>query len=233
MSATRIIIILSTTLLLFTGCGSNSSSSNSSTGGSSAGAGQSGNIGGTPIHQPIIFNAGIDSSSFFNAGNIVNYNNSDNTLEFTVPFPLAALLPDSSGTLPNHPDIAFRTDASDKTLTISVPVSKYIDLVKNPTTLPDGRPLPGITGGEPPSFGFPVSFSGKKAYAYVAFDSFSIFIESGSNLPINFEVPIKSRQDESTIGSVYWLPPLNSFSGGVFVSLRLPKALSVFLANAQ
>ncbi len=238
MKATKLILILSTTLLFFTGCGGSSSSSGSGkiTEDSKQEHAQSGDDSAQtpPANENITFSAAInDPSGIFGSGQVINYNNSTGSLEVTVPFPLAALIPNASGTLPNNPDISFVTDSLEKTITLSVPVRNYVELVENPTTLPNGRPLPGVNGGEPPSFGFPLGFLDLDAYGYAAFDSFSVFIESSFKLPINFEVPIKSEQDGSHIGKVHWLAPLNGQSGGVFISLRLPKELSVILANAQ
>ncbi|MGH1468439.1 MAG: hypothetical protein ACRBBP_06130 [Bdellovibrionales bacterium] len=236
MKATKLILILSTTLLFLTGCGSNDSSSSGSIADNGNTEHSQGNGSETtpPVNENITFSAAInDPSGIFGDGQVINYNNATKSLEITVPFPLAALLPNASGTLPKHPNIAFETDSLEKTLTLSVPIRNYVELVESPTTLPNGRPLPGVNGGEPPSFGFPLGFLGLGAYGYAAFDSLSIFIESSFKLPINFEVPIKSEQDGSHIGKVHWLAPLSGQSGGVFISFRLPKELSVILANSQ
>lgn len=239
MSAIKFITTLSAALLLFTGCGDGFSSDQSTANGSTneGTQEQAGTtpdiIDETPVNDEFTFSAGIkDSSGFFGSGRIINYNKDSKSLEVTIPFPLAALLPDSSGVLPKNPNISFTTSSSEKTITLSVPISQYVDLVENPTSLPNGRSLPGVNGGEAPSFGFPLGFLDLDAYGYAAFDSFSIFIESSFKLPINFAIPIKSEQDGSNLGKIRWLAPLSGQSGGVFISLRLPKELSVILANA-
>ncbi len=226
---------LATTLLalIFTGCGGSGSNQSSSIEGNQENS-QTGQMG--EESQFINFSASYnmnENSPFFGKGQLINYNNETKSIEVSAPFPLASLMPKTSGSLPNHPEITYETDPEANTITLIIPTENYIDLVENPNTLPDGRPLPDVNGGEPPSFGFPLNFLKSNAYGYAAFDSFSIFIESSLKLPINLELPIKSDQDGRQIGKLHWLKPENGHSGGVFLSVRLPKELSVILANAQ
>lgn len=227
-----ILTILAT--LLFTGCGGTNSAETASNTSENQNDSQTGQQTPGEIDQNISFSASFnDPSGILGAGRLIHYNNVTKSIELTAPFPLAAIMPETSGTLPNHPDISFSTDPVLNTITLSIPISSYIDLVESPTTLPNGRPLPDVNGGEPPSFGFPLNFLSANAYGYAAFDSFSIFVESGLRLPINLAIPIRSEQSNVQIGKIHWLAPTNGEKGGVFISVRLPKELSVILANAQ
>ncbi len=226
-------LILSTALLIFTGCTANvNSRSNSALNDKNSRSGKTPGL----INESISFSAGIsDSSGVLGNNQIISYNNTTKSLEIKIPFPLISIIPETSGTLPQNPNIAFVTNPVEKTITLIIPLLNYIELTENPTTLPDGRPLPGVNGGEPPSFGFPLTFLSSSAYGYAAFDSFSIFVETDllKNLPFDLNFPIKSEQNQSHIGSIYLLAPLNNYHGGVFLSFSLPHELSVLLANIQ
>ncbi len=224
-------LILNIVLLFFIGCTNDLNSLSNSTSRS-----EDFNSSETPnlINENISFSARFDDpSNLLDNGQIINYNNTTQSLEITIRFPLGASLPGISGTIRQNSNITFETDPIEGTITLTIPILDYIELVESPTTLPNGRPLPDINGGEPPSFSFPLKFLGLNAYGYAAFDSFSIFVEIGLKLPLNLTVPIRSEQNNSHIGNIHWLAPINEHSGGVFISLRLPQKLSVLLANVQ
>jgi hypothetical protein len=172
-----------------------------------------------------------DKTGILGSGDLIVYNRIDQTIEVSVPFPLAILLPEISGIIPEYPHISFETDRERNSIVLSIPIQHYVALVERPSSLPNGRPLPGVNGGEPPSFGFPLQVSGRDAYGYAAFDSFSIFVESGGSFPLQFGFPIKSNQTGAHLGQIYWVPKLGSHSAGVYLSVQLPKALSVILAG--
>lgn len=239
MTFSKFILALSLIGLLNVGCGSNnnfsSNDGSSVTDGRNDGSstdGENNNSGNNEGKTSFTFSSSVQSN-FFGNSQVFRYNSGNNSLEVAIPFPLAADLFEVSGTLPKYPNVNFRVDPVERAIVFSIPVENYLDIVRNPDSLPNGRPLPGINGGEPPSFGLPLGFLDLDAYAYAAVDSISLYIESSLDLPLTIRVPLTNDQTGEQIGSIHWLAPVNGHKGGVFLSLRLPKELSVIIANAQ
>jgi len=238
MTFSKLLLTLSLIGLLNVGCGGVGSSSPTSNptqredgvnNGSNTEDNNEGNREGKVVFN---FSASVESN-LFGSGQVFNYDSVNDRLEIGIPFPLAARLFEVSGTLPNYPSVTFRVDPIARAIVFSIPTKDYLDITRNPDSLPNNRPLPGVNGGEPPSFGLPLGFLGLDAYAYAAVDSISMYIEADLDLPLSIRVPLTSDQTGKQVGSVEWLPPINGHKGGVFLSLRLPKALSVIIANAQ
>jgi len=166
---------------------------------------------------------------------VFNYDAENESLEILIPLPKDLTTVGIEGNLPNHPNVRIDLDIERSALVISTPLKDYLDLVKNPSGLPNGRPLPGVNGGEPPSFGFPLPFNDLDAYGYAALDSVSVYIEFDWKLDfLKATVPIYSDQNQNLrVGQVYLLNAVNGYSAGVFLSLSLPDELSVLIANAQ
>jgi len=166
---------------------------------------------------------------------VFNYDAENELLEILIPLPEELSAIGVEGSLPNNPNIKINLDVERSALVISTPLKNYLELVKNPSGLPNGRPLPGVNGGEPPSFGFPLPFNNVDAYGYAALDSVSVYIEFDWKLDfLKATVPIYSDQNKSKrVGQVYLLNAVNGYSAGVFLSLSLPDELSVLIANAQ
>lgn len=239
---THKIIISTLCLFLMTACGAPSSQSLSQGSNSDAGQNQQSS---TPVNEePTQPKAptGPNGSFSASAGSLIThgsgfqifkFNKDTNSIELSIPFPKIGGL-HIAGQLPNHPDIKFFTEGS--SLTISIPIKTYIEITKDPQNLPNGRPIFGVAGGEPPSLGFPLPTRGLNAYAYFAFDYIGVFIES--NIKYNFPITklstnIKSDQDGSTIGHLAWYGPQNGQKAGTFVSIRLPRELSVYLSSLE
>lgn len=242
MTFSKFILAFSLIGLLNVGCGSNnnfSSNDASSTDGTNRGSSDNSENsennneeGNREGKTSFTFSSSVQSN-FFGNGQVFKYDSDSNKIEVAIPFPLAAVLFEVSGTLPKHPNVSFRVDPVARAIVFSIPVKNYLDIVRNPDSLPNGRPLPGVNGGEPPSFGLPLGFLDLDAYAYAAVDSISLYIESSLDLPLTIKVPLTSDQTDKQVGAVHWLAPVNGYKGGVFLTLRLPKELSVIIANAQ
>jgi len=181
------------------------------------------------------FSASADHTILGGARQVFNYDAENERLEVLIPLPEELSTIGFEGVLPNHPDISFGLDSVRSTIVISMPLKNYLNLVQEPSGLPNGRPLPGINGGEPPSFGFPLPLNNVNAFGYAAVDSLSIYIEFDWALSfLSLRVPIYSEQDQSQrLGQIYLLSKVNNYSSGLFLTLSLPDELSVLIANAQ
>lgn len=162
---------------------------------------------------------------------VFNYDSVNERLELLVPLPNGIDI-GVEASLPNHPEVTINVDLIRNALVVSFPLKNYLDVVRNPTGLPSGRPLPGINGGEPPSFGFPLNVGKLNAYGYAAFDSISFFVELNFDTFISFRTALKSNSGQQ-VGMLYVLPQTNDLKGGIFLTLSLPDELSVLIANAQ
>lgn len=181
------------------------------------------------------FSASSKHTMLGGARQVFNYDAENERLEVLIPLPEELSTIGFEGTLPNHPQISFNLDVVRSAIVISMPLKNYLDLVKNPSGLPNGRPLPGINGGEPPSFGFPLPFNNVNAFGYAAVDSLSLYVEFDWFLSsLSLRVPIYSDQDKNQrVGQIYILSKVNEYSSGLFLTLSLPDELSVLIANAQ
>lgn len=181
------------------------------------------------------YTAKSEELAFFGFGQekeIISFDIKTSIIKLSVPFPVLSVL-SVSGTVPDHPEIIFYTDSETESLVLEIPVDKYLEITESPNTLPDGRPLPGVTGGEPPRLGFPIPNTNLEAYAYVGNDYIAVFVESGLKLPFKMIGNIKNSEGNSIIGRLGWLPAENGYRGGVFTSLKLPRELIVLIANSQ
>lgn len=186
-----------------------------------------------PAAPQIQFSAKMQSSLLFGESKtITKFRNEDKVLEVHLPFPLSSLGVSLSGTLPQNPNVSFYTSQDLSSLVLEIPIAAYVNLLQNPNQLPGGRPLPGVSGGEPPVLALELAqLSNKKVYGYMGVDYLAFFLESGANLPINFQTNIATETE--IVGTAGWLAPRGSYKGGVFVSLRLPRELAVLIANSQ
>jgi len=163
---------------------------------------------------------------------IINFDSKTSIIKVSIPFPVLSIL-SVSGTVPNHPEVAFYTDMNTDSLVLEIPINKYLDITNSPNTLPGGRPLPGVTGGEPPKLGFPIPNTNLDAYAYIGSDYIAVFVESGLKLPFKMIGNIKNTEGNEIVGLLGWLPSEKGFRSGVFTSFRLPRELVVLIANSQ
>lgn len=185
---------------------------------------------------PINYSGKIsDNTGFFGSKGIVFYDNNDEALKVNIPFPFTFVLPaHMKGNLPNAPHISYEMSPSKGAIILSIPVEHYIELTQKPTRLPNGRKLPGISGGEPPSLGFPIPGLGHNAYVFAHIESLSLFMETNFKLPISFDLQFPIRgEGGSHLGSLYWLRSQNNgtVKGGLFLSLSLPRELSARIAD--
>jgi len=164
---------------------------------------------------------------------VFNYDLENERLELLVPIPDGLDMIEFEAELPNKPEIKIEMDSEENALVLSFPLKNYLDIVRNPSGLPNNRPLPGINGGEPPSFGFTLPFNDVNAYGYAAIDSISLYLELDMKVPFSFNFPLLSEQNNTRVGKFYVLQAVNGHKGGVFLTLSLPDELSVLIANAQ
>ena len=155
-----------------------------------------------------------------------------------VPFPILTQL-DVSGEVPGHPEITFYSDEDNKgkrSLVLEIPLDKYLDLLDSSTTLPDGRPLPNVPGGDLPLLGFELPDTSLNTAVYLGKDYLAFFVESDLNLRwvTDFNV-LKSilNSERVKIGSFGWIAKKNGYKGGAFVSLRLPRELVAYIGSLQ
>lgn len=181
------------------------------------------------------FTYGASSNSFLLGGlrQVFNYDLENERLELLLPLPAGIDMIGVEGSLPNNPEVSFGVDIDRSAIVVSFPLKNYLEITQNPSGMPNGRPLPGINGGEPPSFGFPLPLNDLNAYGYAAVDSISLYIELNLKNSFSFQVPITSDKDGSRVGKIYLLPAVNGYKAGVFITLSLPDELSVIIANAQ
>jgi len=179
------------------------------------------------------FSASTSHTQLGGKRQVFKYDLVNERLQLLIPIPANLGMIGIEGSLPNRPDVTFELDTDENAIVINFPLKNYLEIVQNPTTLPNGRPLPGINGGEPPSFGFPIPFNNVNAYGYAAVDSISIFVELDMKFPLSFNVALTSDKDGSRVGKIYLLTAVNGYKGGIFLTLSLPDELSVLIANAQ
>lgn len=163
---------------------------------------------------------------------VISFDIETSIIKVSVPFPILSPLI-VSGSVPNHPDVVFYTDRESESLVFEIPLDKYLNLANDPNTLPDGRPLPGVTGGEPPRFGFKIPNSNLEAYAYVGNEYIAVFVESGLKLPFKMVANIKNAEENAIVGLLGWLPAEKGYRGGVFTSIKFPRELILLIANSQ
>ena len=146
-----------------------------------------------------------------------------------VPFPILTQL-DVSGEVPDHPEITFYSDEDNKSLVLEIPLDKYLDLLDS-STLPDGRPLPGVPGGELPLLGFELPDTSLNTAVYLGKDYLAFFMESDH--PLSWNISQKIFSEGVKIGSFGWLAAKNGYKSGAFVSLRLPRELVAYIGSLQ
>ena len=134
--------------------------------------------------------------------------------------------------------VQFTTDG----IEITVPL-KY--LVKgfnfsNPTTLPNGGPLPGIPGGELPRIGGTIENSNFTIDIYGSVKYFAVFVPVPqidkylSYINIiggQLTIPIQNKAKTKTLGFFSAIAPTGSFDGGFYLSLVFPPELQAVLDN--
>jgi len=239
MTFSKLILAFSLIVFLGTGCSNNNYSetekTNSESSENETNNGSSTNQENSQTEQEgetsFTYSASLNHNWLGGARRVFNYDSENERMELMLPLPEGIDI-GVEATLPNHPEVIINVDLVRNALVLSFPLKNYLDVVRNPSGLPSGRPLPGINGGEPPSFGFPLSFKDLNAYGYAAVDSISFFVELNFNTFVSFRTPLMSNNGQQ-VGMLYVLPEANGLKGGIFLSLSLPDELSVLIANAQ
>ncbi len=164
--------------------------------------------------------------------NIFDFEAETELLKISIPFPTLGIL-QVEGTVPDQENIRYYTNLENQSLTLEISLSEYIRILKTNETLPDGRPIPGVPGGELPLHSFQLPNTSLNMTLYFGKDYFAAFIESDFNLPFNLTKNILSSDRRSIVGVLGWVAAKDSYKGGSFISLRLPRELIAYIANSQ
>lgn len=163
---------------------------------------------------------------------ILHFDVASKILQVSIPFPTLGVL-QVSGEVPGRPGVSFYTDLQNQSLVFEIPLEEYLDLLQSNTTLPDGRPIPGVPGGELPLLGFQLPNTSLDTTIYLGKDYLAFFMESDFNLPLNLTGNILNEDGSSIVGLLGWVAAKDGFKGGAFVSLRLPRELVAYIASLQ
>jgi hypothetical protein len=99
----------------------------------------------------------------------------------------------------------------------------------DPTTLPNGQPLPFTPGGEPPQVSFLVPNINRVVRVYLGVNVVGVFVESPVDPMINLTFPIRNKAKTETIGYFSTVRRVTPFNGGFFVSLVMPNTIAGLL----
>ena len=238
MTFSKFLLTLCLISFFATGCGSNSNSSveqpsqNIEEG---TNTGSNTNEETTPEKEgetTFLFSVNSNHRLLGGERRVFRYDIENEMLELSLPLPNLPLS-DTSGSIPRYPNVTFEIDTVENALIVRFPLRNYLELTRNPTELPTGRPLPGISGGEPPSFGFSLEALGLDAFGYAAVDSFSIYVETNLNIPFTLSTPLRTEQGGAEVGRIHLLASTANFNSGVFLTINLPRELSAIIADAQ
>ena len=163
---------------------------------------------------------------------ILEFDMQSQILKVSVPFPTLGVL-EISGEVPNNPEIIFYTDQINQSLTFEIPLAQYLNLLESNTSLPDGRPIPGVPGGELPLLGLQLPNTSLDTTVYLGKDYLAFFIESDFNLPLNLTGNILNGDGSAIVGLLGWVAAKDGYKGGAFISLRLPRELVAYIGSLQ
>jgi hypothetical protein len=163
---------------------------------------------------------------------ILSFDMQTQILKVSVPFPTLGIL-QVSGEVPNYPEIIFYTDMNNQSLVFEIPLAEYLNLLQSNTTLPDGRPIPGVPGGELPLLGLQLPNTSLNTTVYLGKDYLAFFMESDFNLPLNLTGNILNSDGSAIVGLLGWVAAKDGYKGGAFVSLRLPRELVAYIGSLQ
>jgi hypothetical protein len=182
---------------------------------------------------------GVASNFIFGTHQIFRIDTVNNLLILSIPI---SGMPFGTGAFPINQlpgaTIMFTTSGID----ITVPLK---DLVKgvgfsNPSTLPNGNPLPGIPGGELPRIGGTVQNSNFTLDIYGSVKYFAIFVPVPQlDKYLNYinliggqlTLPIMNKGKTKTLGYFSIIAPTGNFDGGFYLSLVFPPELAAALDN--
>ena len=243
---TRLILSFGIVLAL-TACGGNTSSSFGGNGGLTDGSennndnnGGGNNNGNNSGNQPLLpanysYSAKSEPLAIFGMNQerqILNFDMQSKILKVSVPFPTLGIL-QVSGEVPNHPEIIFYTDMNNQSLVFEIPLAAYLNLLQANDRLPDGRPIPGVPGGELPLLGLQLPNTSLDTTVYLGKDYLAFFMESDFNLPLNLTGNILNSEGTAIVGLLGWVAAKDGYKGGAFVSLRLPRELVAYIGSLQ
>lgn len=134
-------------------------------------------------------------------------------------------------------NLEFVTDAnSSKHLQLRIPLRKLIkkDLLINEMGLPNGDPLPMVSGGKLPHISTQVTKT--TVHFYTGKGTVALFVPTNFNPYITLVFPIKNKNKE-VLGHFATIAEKSGFKGGFYASIQLPdkllKAIDTWLPLAQ
>lgn len=181
---------------------------------------------------------GTVDSGEFEQTKCVELDKKNGLIRFLMPLNLNLDLELKSNNISKLPGVTIGTfiDANGSAfLEIAVPI-KYI--LKRGTFYPDGKlpngdSLPKMPGDSAPFYEISSHSSNRKAYIYMTAEAFGIFVESHSVLA-NFSWSWAIKTDSQPRRIIGWLssvPPKMEYSGGYFLSFRMPADLAAILGK--
>lgn len=121
-------------------------------------------------------------------------------------------------------------------LTFNIPISALVRGIGpvQLTTLPNGDPLPGVPGGEPPRVGARITKGNLDMYVYGNVKYFALYyptpqLDKYMGYIGNWVFPIKNKDKTKILGYFATVMPKNGFSSGLFISVVFPPELSALL----
>jgi hypothetical protein len=154
------------------------------------------------------------------------------SLLFVLPIPV--LIPIfNKMEIPNLPGAYLQTykDANNgDSLAVSVPLTYIIRGAQfgEPQRLPNGDALPYVPAGELPGFAidFP-NMTNYQIHLYVGVSVAAVFAELPKiGLPFGFLHPVKNPDKTKVLGAIGYVPPKNTFAGGMYLATQLPPDLA-------
>ena len=99
--------------------------------------------------------------------------------------------------------------------------------------LPNGNPLPGISGGQLPSFPVQIpNVTNVTTTVYVGASNVGIFVSTTFNPVIGLKFPITSANGSQTWGYILTVPAQGTSHGGFLLMIQIPSSVaSIINAN--
>jgi hypothetical protein len=135
--------------------------------------------------------------------------------------------------IPNLPGahlLTYKDPQNGDSLAVSVPLKYIIRGAQfgEPQKLPNGDALPYVPAGELP--GFAIDFPQMKNYQihlYIGVSVAAVFAELPKlGLPFGFLQPVKNPDKTKIVGAIGYVPPKNTFAGGMYLATQLPADLA-------
>lgn len=185
--------------------------------------------------QSVEFSAGFVSGGLFGGSKVVELDRVKKVMRIALPIPAANPfmvglekefdlkdMPGAKLVLSSQPGANF-------SVALELPLRYFLGdiLFVQSEGLPNGDPLPGIPGGELPKFNLNIDPSGHvKTSIYIGPAMAGIYLESPFDPYVKLMFPIASKDQKITYGYLNTVPAKAGFSGGFFLGVKIPDAIS-------